>query len=86
MEAKTKLSLIDKIILWLNGLLCSALIISYFAPTVDPKKVWEIAFFGLAYPFLLIANIIILMWWLLRGRWYWLVSFICIAARMECAE
>ncbi|HEY8781154.1 MAG TPA: endonuclease/exonuclease/phosphatase family protein [Mucilaginibacter sp.] len=79
MEAKTKLSLIDKIILWLNGLLCSALIISYFAPTVDPKKVWEIAFFGLAYPFLLIANIIILMWWLLRGRWYWLVSFICIA-------
>jgi len=48
MKAKTKLSLIDKIILCLNGLLCVALIISYFAPSVDPKKSMGIRFFWLS--------------------------------------
>jgi len=78
MKVKTKVSFIDRIILWLNGLLCLALIISYFAPSVDPKKVWEIAFFGLAYPFLLMANIIMVIWWLLRKKWYAIISILCI--------
>jgi endonuclease/exonuclease/phosphatase family metal-dependent hydrolase len=78
MKVKTKLSFIDKIILWLNGLLCLALLISFFAPSVDPKKVWEIAFFGLAYPFLLIANIIMVFWWLLRKKRYAFISILCI--------
>ncbi len=79
MKAKTKLSLIDKIILLLNGLLCLALAISYFAPSVDPKKIWEFAFFGLAYPFLLIANLLIIIYWLLRKKWYALISVVGIA-------
>jgi endonuclease/exonuclease/phosphatase family metal-dependent hydrolase len=79
MKGNTKLYFIDKIILWLNALLCLALIISYFAPSTDPKKVWEFAFFGLAYPFLLMANIIMIIYWFLRKKWYALVSVICIA-------
>jgi endonuclease/exonuclease/phosphatase family metal-dependent hydrolase len=79
MKAKTKLFFFDKIILWLNILLCLSLIISYSASVVDPKKIWEFAFFGLAYPFLLIANIIIVFYWLLRRKWYALMSIVCIA-------
>ncbi|HEY5326434.1 MAG TPA: endonuclease/exonuclease/phosphatase family protein [Mucilaginibacter sp.] len=78
MKAKTKISLIDKIILLLNGLLCFALLISYFAPSVDPKKIWEFAFFGLAYPFLLIANLIFVFWWIIRKKWYAFISIVCI--------
>jgi endonuclease/exonuclease/phosphatase family metal-dependent hydrolase len=79
MKAKTKLSFFDKIVLWLNAFLCIALIISYFAPSVDPKKIWEFAFFGLAYPFLLIGNLIFVIYWLLRKKWYALLSIVCIA-------
>jgi endonuclease/exonuclease/phosphatase family metal-dependent hydrolase len=80
MRAKTKLLLIDKIILWLNTLLSLALIFSYLAGFVDPKTIWEFAFFGLAYPFLLMANIIMVLYWLLRKKWYWFLSTACIVA------
>src|ERR1700759_2203357 len=79
MKAKKKLSLIDKIILWLNGLLCFALLLSYLAPVVDPKTFWLIAFFGLAYPLLLVGNIVFIVFWAIRRRWYAFVSLICIA-------
>ncbi len=79
MKAKTKLFFFDKIILWLNVLLCLSLITSYFASFVDPQKIWAFAFFGLAYPFLLIANLIIVFYWLLRRKWYALISIVCIA-------
>lgn len=78
MKDKSGLSIIDKIILWLNVLLCIALLLSYLAPSVNPKQVWELAFFGLAYPFLLMANIIMIVWWLLRRKWYVLISVVCI--------
>jgi len=78
MKAKTKLNLLDKIILWLNALLSLSLIFSYFAAFVNPKTIWEFAFMGLAYPVLLTANIILVAWWLLRRKWLWLISLGCI--------
>jgi endonuclease/exonuclease/phosphatase family metal-dependent hydrolase len=79
MKVKSKLSLVDRIIWWLNCFLCIALLISYLAPVADPKKAWFIAFFGLAYPFLLMANLIMIAYWLVRKKWYFLLSIICIA-------
>jgi len=79
MKAKKKLSFIDKIILWLNGLLCFALLLSYLAPVVDPKTFWLIAFFGLAYPLLLVGNIVFVVFWGIRRSRYVFVSIICIA-------
>ncbi|HEY4323270.1 MAG TPA: endonuclease/exonuclease/phosphatase family protein [Mucilaginibacter sp.] len=78
MKVKKKLSLFDKIILWLNCFLCLAILLSYLAPSAEPQKAWLIAFFGLAYPFLLVANVIMIIYWLLRKKLYFLVSFICI--------
>lgn len=79
MKAKKKTSFIDKFFLWLNCLLCIALLISAFAYVMDPRKAWALAFFGLAYPALLIANLILLLYWLLKKKWYALLSIICIA-------
>jgi endonuclease/exonuclease/phosphatase family metal-dependent hydrolase len=78
MKVKKKQSFIGKVILWINLLLCFALLTSYLAPHVDPQKVWIFAFFGLAYPVLLFANVIMLVYWLLRRRWQFLLSLITI--------
>lgn len=49
-----------------------SLLISHFAPYVNPKSFWIFSFFGLAYPYLLFVNIIFLIWWLIRWKkLYW---------------
>ncbi len=78
MKDKGKLSFVDRIILWLNYLCCFALLISYLAPSVDPRKFWLLAFFGLAYPFLLAATLIFLLYWVLRKKWHMLLNIVCI--------
>ncbi|HTE00347.1 MAG TPA: endonuclease/exonuclease/phosphatase family protein [Mucilaginibacter sp.] len=79
MKAKKQLNFIDRVLLWINFLLCAALLISYLAPITNPTTFWMIAFFGLAYPMLLLGNVILIIYWLLRkNRWVWL-SVLCIA-------
>jgi endonuclease/exonuclease/phosphatase family metal-dependent hydrolase len=80
MSEKRRLFVIDRILLWINYLLCIALLVSYLAPLVSPQKAWIIQFFGLAYPFLLIINLLMILYWLLRQRWHYaLFSVVCIA-------
>jgi endonuclease/exonuclease/phosphatase family metal-dependent hydrolase len=79
MKVKSRLTFIDKIIFWLNVLLCLALLISYLAPVVDPKKAWVFAFFGLAYPILLVGSLVFVLYWVLRKKWYFMLSVTCIA-------
>ena len=79
MKARKGLNFIDKIFLWLNLFLCAGLLISYLAPIVNPEKFWPIAFFGLAYPFLLLGNVILITYWLFRKNRWVLLSLITIA-------
>ncbi|MGZ3822341.1 MAG: endonuclease/exonuclease/phosphatase family protein, partial [Mucilaginibacter sp.] len=79
MKAKKQLNFFDKLFLWINILLCGALLISYLAPTINPEKFWVIAFFGLAYPFLLLGNVILILYWLLRKSKWVLLSIVVIA-------
>jgi len=79
MNAKKPLNFIDKILLWINFLLCAALLISYLAPITNPTTFWMIAFFGLAYPMLLLGNVILIIYWLLRKKIWVLLSIVCIA-------
>jgi endonuclease/exonuclease/phosphatase family metal-dependent hydrolase len=83
MKAKTRLPLIDKFFLWVNYAVCIALLISYLAPITDPRKYWMIAFFGLAYPPLLLANVILIAYWVLRKRLYFLLSVITIFCGLD---
>lgn len=55
-----------------------ALLLSYLSPYANPKQFWLFAFFGLAYPYLLIINVLFLIWWIIRwNKLYWL-SLVCI--------
>ena len=75
---KSGLSFFNKLILWLNILLCAALLLSYLAPITNPSNYWIIAFFGLAYPILLVIALLFAFYWLLRKSIWVLLSVIVI--------
>jgi endonuclease/exonuclease/phosphatase family metal-dependent hydrolase len=79
MKAKKQLNFIDKLFLWINIFLCIALLISYLAPVTNPAKFWLIAFFGLAYPPLLLGNVLLIVYWLIRKSKWVFLSLIVIA-------
>ncbi|MBT3207767.1 MAG: endonuclease/exonuclease/phosphatase family protein [Bacteroidetes bacterium] len=70
--------LLNKIFLIINLILIVVLFFSYLASHVNPSKTWVIAFFGLAYPQILIANIIFIILWFFRKPKYALISIITI--------
>jgi len=70
--------LTNKILLILNILSAAALMLAYLAPLVNPAKMVLPALFGLAYPYLLLANLVFLCVWLIRLRKEVLLSLIVI--------
>lgn len=78
MKAKRRLSIFDRIVLWINAAISLLLLLSYLAPHVSPQSNWQIAFLGLGYPVLLMANLIFVAWWLLRRKWLWILPFAAI--------
>ena len=79
MKDNNRLSFIERVLLWINILFCLALLTSYLAPVIDPHKSWPIAFFGLAYPLLLLINLLFALYWMARLKWYAFASLICIS-------
>jgi endonuclease/exonuclease/phosphatase family metal-dependent hydrolase len=73
-----KLGWINRIMLWLNYLAIISLILSYSARFINPATFWPIAFFGLAYPLLLIGNIAFAIYWFaqMRSIGLWSVLFV----------
>jgi len=70
--------LADRIILVLNALAATGMLVAYLAPLVNPSKVILPALFGLAYPFLLILNLLLLCYWLIQLKKEILISLIVI--------
>ncbi len=56
----------DKLILILNIIIAAGLLFSYLAPFINPAKFTLPALFGLAYPYLLMINLIFISYWLIR--------------------
>jgi endonuclease/exonuclease/phosphatase family metal-dependent hydrolase len=69
-----------KILIWTNVALALMLFIAYAANYVNPQYFWPFAFFGLAYPFLLIFNILFCLLWIWRRRWFALISLFAIVS------
>ncbi len=67
-----------KLIRWLNVLVILASFIAYLSPYVNPKLFWPFAFFGIAYPWLLFANAIFILYWLAKKKTYFILSLCCI--------
>ena len=63
---------------YINILAGVALALSYLSTFISPAKIWILAFFGLAYPYILIANSVFMFYWMLRFKKEFLISFIAI--------
>jgi len=77
-KAKSGLTFFDKLVLFTNYVFAISLLISYLAPFTSPQTFWPIAFFGLAYPLLLLFSLFFIVYWFFRRKIYMLVSVIAI--------
>ena len=72
---------ITKLLRWLNVLLILTTFLAYLAPFVDPESFWFLSFFGLGYPWLLLANLLFVLFWAVLKKRYFLYSLGCILLR-----
>jgi endonuclease/exonuclease/phosphatase family metal-dependent hydrolase len=56
----------DRVILVLNLVSAAGMLVAYLAPLVNPARFFIPALFGLAYPYLLILNLGLLCYWIIR--------------------
>ncbi|TAF47434.1 MAG: endonuclease/exonuclease/phosphatase [Sphingobacteriales bacterium] len=75
---KNKNTPFTKLLLTINWLIILLLFLCYSATVINPAKFWYISYFGLAYPFVLAINIISIIVWMCRKRWYFLYSLLAI--------
>lgn len=54
--------------LWLHYFIIVSLLIAVFAKYISPLLFWLPAFFGLAYPFLFLLNLILVIYWLVQFK------------------
>jgi len=59
------LSLINKLLYFLNSISLFLLLGSYLSPYINPLLFWPISFIGLIFPILYITNILFLIYWLI---------------------
>ena len=69
---------LKNILRWLNLILIIVTLLAYLSPFINPAKVWHFSFLGLAYPILLLANILFITFWLWRRSKYFLYSAVCL--------
>jgi endonuclease/exonuclease/phosphatase family metal-dependent hydrolase len=67
-----------KMLFGINILAAACLIAAYGAGFVSPETAWIFAFFGLAYPLLLIINLMFVVFWLLFWKKQLFLSLACI--------
>lgn len=68
----------EKTLRGLNLLLICLTFICYLSPFVDPSSFWLFSFFGMAYPWLLLFNMLFILFWIFSRKWYFLFSVGCI--------
>jgi len=59
-------------------LVIAALLLSYLSVYVNPAKAWFLAFFGLAYPFLLIINALFILFWISKKKLFAIIPLLAI--------
>ncbi|UKJ08299.1 endonuclease/exonuclease/phosphatase family protein [Solitalea lacus] len=80
MKNHKRRSLAHKFVFTANIVAAIFLLVCYLAPFIDPVYLWPIAFFGLAYPFILLINLLFFLFWLIIWRRPAWLSLIVIAA------
>ena len=75
---KNRLSLFSRFMLLLNILSALMLLLSYFSPYTPPYKLFIVSFLGLAYPFLLIGNMLFVAYWIILSKRFFFLSLLSI--------
>jgi len=70
--------IIYKLLRYFNYGLILGLILSYISVYVNPERSWFFAFFGLGYPFLLVGNIVFIIFWIVKKKKFFLVPLITV--------
>ncbi|MEZ4856473.1 MAG: endonuclease/exonuclease/phosphatase family protein [Gelidibacter sp.] len=71
-----KLNLIDKFLFFFNSLAATLLLLSFILPFIEPKKFAFLSVLSLTVPFLIIVNILFVVYWLLKVKKQLLLSLI----------
>lgn len=69
---------ISTVLLLINLFAVVALLLSYCATIIPPDKLWQPSFFGLSYPFIFIANLLFVIFWIISKPKYSLLSLFAI--------
>lgn len=77
---RPRIHLFSKFVLIANIFAVISLLLSYLASYSDPASLWITSFFGLAYPAILIINVLFVVYWLIRWPRFALISGIVILA------
>ncbi|MXV51781.1 endonuclease/exonuclease/phosphatase [Pedobacter sp. HMF7647] len=75
---KSSLKFFDKLMLTITCVSVACILVSYIAKYIDPQMFWPVAFFGLTYPLLLAANLLLILFWLFRKPLYMLIPLAAI--------
>lgn len=78
MKAQKKKSIFFWFMIFMNLLSIAALLLGYLAAWIKPSVFWPIAFFGLAYPFSVLINVLFTFYWLINRRWFALMPILFI--------
>lgn len=73
---KRSFSILNIVFLFINIVFLLGLFLSYLANYISPEKNTYIAVFGLCYPYLLLSNILFILYWMLQRHKYTLISLI----------
>lgn len=76
MNKSRPVSLFGKLLLFFNVFVALGLLIIYLASRINPQLFWPIALPGLTYPFFFVLNAGFVLLWILRKRWWFLLSLL----------
>lgn len=71
-----KLNFIDKFVFFINSLAATTLLLAYILPYVEPKRFAFVSVLSLTVPFLIIVNLLFVIYWLLKVKKQMLLSLI----------
>lgn len=74
-----KLKGFEKLMFVVNSLMAFALLLSYLLPYLEPKRFAFLSVLSLAVPFLILVNLLFLLYWLLKAKKQLLLSFFVLA-------
>jgi endonuclease/exonuclease/phosphatase family metal-dependent hydrolase len=74
---------IDRLVFWANCFFALLLLLSYLSPVINPQNFWPVALLSLGYHILFLVNVFFIVYWIIRLKWYALISAICILAGLK---